>query len=92
MTLAQITDLVTVTDLDGNIKYVNDAVCKALGKKRDEILGKKLSVFGEDPSKGATQKEILRKTKKNGEWRGEVINKTKKHNGPARAHRVKIKL
>jgi len=74
LTLNQIQDRVTVTDLDGYITYINDAECRMLGRSREELIGKHISIFGEDPSAGATQQEILEETLQNGNWRGEVTN------------------
>ncbi|MFP4040938.1 MAG: PAS domain S-box protein [Desulfosudaceae bacterium] len=48
LTLNQIQDRITVTDLEGNITYVNDAECAMLGKSREELIGEKVVVYGED--------------------------------------------
>jgi len=74
MVLDQIQDFVTLTDLEGNITYVNDAETRLFNKSRDELLGSHVSIYGEDPSKGATQREILESTLSSGKWRGEVVN------------------
>ncbi len=74
LVLDQITDLVTVTDLEGNITYVNEAETKILKIPKEEMIGRPVSSYGENPEKGATQQEIIEETKKNGSWRGEVIN------------------
>ncbi len=74
MVLDQIQDRVTVTDLNGIITYVNDAESQMLGMKRDEVLGRHVSIYGDDPEAGATQKEIIRETLANGMWQGEVVN------------------
>ncbi len=74
--LDQIQDRVTVTDLSGTIMYINDAEVESLGRSREFILGQKIDIYGEDPERGATQEEILRKTRQNGTWRGEVVNYT----------------
>ncbi|MFP3912452.1 MAG: PAS domain S-box protein [Desulfobacteraceae bacterium] len=74
MTLNQIEDRVTVTDLEGYITYVNEAACRMLGKSREELLGQHVSVYGDDPSTGAPQEEIVQKTLQDGVWRGEVTN------------------
>ncbi len=74
MVLDQIQDLVTVTDADGVITYVNGAVCRMLGRTREELIGLRVSEFGENPQAGATQQEILRETLRTGSWRGEVVN------------------
>ncbi len=74
LTLNQIQDRITVTDLEGNITYVNDAECAMLGKSREELIGENVTVYGEDSRKGATQAEILETTLRQGAWRGEVVN------------------
>ncbi len=72
--LDQIEDRITATDLNGNVIYVNKSVEKTMGKKRADLIGKNVQTFGENPEKGATQKEIVDSTMKNGEWAGEVVN------------------
>ena len=74
--LNQIQDLVTATDLEGNIIYVNEAEVRRLGYDREELMGKPVSVYGQDPSQGATQQEIIETTLESGAWRGEVVNYT----------------
>lgn len=74
MVLDQISDCVTVTDLDGRITYVNEAACRSFQRPRDEMVGLHLSMYGENPARGATQQEIIDQTKRLREWRGEVVN------------------
>lgn len=74
LTLSQIEDRVVVTDLKGNIKYINNAVCRTLGKPPEELLGQNVSIFGEDRSTGSNQENIVSKTLQEGRWRGEVTN------------------
>ena len=76
LVLDQIQDRVTITDLSGVITYVNEAEVASLGYNRDKLIGRNTSVYGEDPEKGARQKDILDKTIENGSWRGEVLNFT----------------
>ena len=76
MLLDSISDQVTATDLEGRITYVNQAECKSVGKSREELVGKLVEVYGEDPNEGATQREIVKTTREKGEWRGEVVNFT----------------
>ncbi len=75
LVLDQISDHVTITDLNGVISYVNDAELRSLGYSRAELIGASVERYGEDPERGATQREILEKTKENGYWRGEVVNR-----------------
>jgi len=77
LVLDQIKDNVIITDLEGNISYVNEATAKMLGRSREEFLGKHTEVLGEDPQEGPTQQEILEKVREKGFWRGEVINYTR---------------
>ncbi len=74
MLLDQIQDMVTATDLDGHITYVNEAECRAFGKPVKELIGKSVVHYGEDPERGATQQEIIDITLAKGRWRGEVVN------------------
>lgn len=72
--LDQISDRVTVTDLDGVITYINKAEEKMMKLTSGDILGKTVKVYGENPQEGATQDEIIEKTLAHGEWRGEIVN------------------
>jgi len=74
MVLDQIQDLITITDLSGNINYLNESQTRMLGYKREDLIGKHVSYFGDDPDQGATQQEIIEKTRTQGVWRGDVIN------------------
>jgi len=74
MLLDHIGDQLTATDMAGRITYVNEAQCRTLKRSRDELLGLTVRDYGEDPGRGATQNEIIRVTREQGEWRGEVVN------------------
>ena len=74
MLLEQIQDMVTATDLEGRITYVNQAECRAFGKTADELVGQHVESYGEDPERGAIQQEIIENTLREGQWRGEVVN------------------
>ncbi len=74
MLLNQIQDLITSTDINGCITYVNGTACQALGKTRDELIGQYVQSFGENPERGATQQEIIDTTLAKGEWRGNIVN------------------
>jgi hypothetical protein len=72
--LDQTSDRVCITNLDGVIRYVNEAECRALKRSRSELVGRHISVVGEDAELGATQQEIVDSTLATGQWRGEVVN------------------
>ncbi len=72
--LGQIEDLVTVADLDGVITYVNDAVCRVLGRARDDLIGQHVSVYGSEPVEGLSQHDLVGLTREEGRWQGELVN------------------
>lgn len=76
LVLDQIQDRVVLTDLGGTIRFINDATVKMLGYKPEELLGKSVNLFGDDPESHTTQREILETTLRDGSWRGEVVNYT----------------
>jgi len=76
LVLNQISDLVTVTDLKGVITYVNDAETKEFGYSREDLIGASVEKYGEDPTCGTTQRQILETTLRDGHWQGEVTNRT----------------
>ena len=78
MLLDQIGDHITATDLEGRIIYVNAAECRTFNRSREELIGQPITIYGEDPTTGATQQEILQTTLESGVWQGEVTNYTKK--------------
>ncbi len=80
MMMDQIQDWVTMTNLEGIITYVNKAQCDALGKRPEDLTGKPIAAFGEDPDAGATQQEIMETTLAEGHWSGEVVNFDNKGN------------
>jgi PAS domain S-box-containing protein len=76
MVLDQIQDHVTVTDLEGKITFVNRAEMTTFRRAESEIVGSSIEIYGEDPARGASQREIVAKTLRDGIWRGEVVNFT----------------
>jgi PAS domain S-box-containing protein len=74
MVLDQVQDQVTVTDLDGVVTYVNQAELKAMQHSREDVLGRHVSSYGDDPLAAASQEEIVRFTRSNGSWSGNVVN------------------
>ena len=76
MILDQISDAVTVTDLDGIISYTNRASAGKLGRSVDELVGRHVEILGHDPGHGASQRQIVAMTLAHGRWQGEVVNFT----------------
>ncbi|WP_129075601.1 bifunctional diguanylate cyclase/phosphodiesterase [Aliarcobacter trophiarum] len=69
-------NIISNSDLKGNITYVNDTFCEVSQYKREEILGKPHNIL-----KGEEDSEIFKdmwKTIKNGNiWRGNIKNRKK---------------
>lgn len=74
LALDHIYDRITITDLDGNIKYVNQAEEQSMGYSKSELLKMNVKQYGDDDSLGIKQEDILRETIKKGFWRGEKKN------------------
>lgn len=74
LVLNQIQDCVTITDLEGNITYVNQAEQQLLKRDAKDLIGHNVESYGEDPERGATQRQIIDHTLTHGKWRGEVVN------------------
>ncbi|MHB8957080.1 MAG: PAS domain S-box protein [Pirellulaceae bacterium] len=75
LVLDQIADRVTVTDLDGRITYVNDAQCLGFGCSRTDLIGQSVMAYGGQPAGGDAQRQIMEATRREGQWRGEVVNR-----------------
>ncbi len=75
-TIASTRDCITVTDLEDNILFANDAFLRTYGYREEEILGQKASVVRSPslPAEAATR--ILPATLEGG-WHGEILNRKK---------------
>ena len=74
LVLDQIQEQVTVTDLAGNVTYVNRTEVEALASPKENRLGRHVSVYGDGPQADATQDEIAEATRRFGAWSGKVVN------------------
>jgi PAS domain S-box-containing protein len=62
---------VTITDLDGNILYINNADLKMHGYSRDEVIGKNVKIFAPPEEWEPMDREEIRKMKR---WSRDSIN------------------
>ena len=74
MVLDQIQDMVTVTDLDGVITYVNDAEVARMGYSKEDLIGRNVRIYGANTDPDGSQQEIIHQTRRQGHWRGQVVN------------------
>ncbi|MBN2663297.1 MAG: PAS domain S-box protein [Bacteroidales bacterium] len=66
-----------ITDLKGNIEYVNKAFTQVMGYTFDEVKNKNASILKSGRVKPETYKKMWDSIEKGLVWRGEIINKRK---------------
>lgn len=68
---------IVITDINGNIEYINPKFCEVTGYSRDELIGKNPRVLSSG-EKGRDEYKLLWDTILAGnEWKGELHNKKK---------------
>ncbi|MCL5028931.1 MAG: PAS domain S-box protein [Bacteroidetes bacterium] len=72
--LESINECVSITDLDDNLTFVNNAFCKIYGYGRENLIGQNISIVRSENNHSEVIKEILPKTFDGG-WQGELLNK-----------------
>lgn len=69
--------LLSVSDLKGNIIYVNDRFCKASKYTSDELIGKPLSIIRHPEMPTFLFKEMWNRIGRGETWQGEIKNRAK---------------
>ncbi len=69
--------IVSITDLNGNITYVNDKFCEISGYSQQELFGKTHSVIKAGCHKREFFQNLWSTITSGSIWRGEIKNKTK---------------
>lgn len=69
-------ECVSITDLENQLLFVNEAMLKTYGYDEGELIGKNASIFRSESNDGVAMSEIIRETIRGG-WQGEVNNKRK---------------
>jgi PAS domain S-box-containing protein len=75
--IEQAAEGVVVTDIDGEIQYVNPAFSAMTGYSREEALGKKTSILKSGKQDAAFYATMWATLRAGQVWRGEVINRRK---------------
>ena len=70
-------DGMLITDLQGVITTVNSAFIEMFGYSREEVIGKKTSMLRSSFSTQEFYEKMWRSLSICGEWKGEIINRTK---------------
>ncbi|BAQ66693.1 EAL domain-containing protein [Geminocystis sp. NIES-3709] len=68
---------IIITDINGNIEYVNPKFEEVSGYKEEEILGKNPRILRSDHSSESDYKNLWQTITKGKEWQGEFHNKKK---------------
>ncbi len=74
--LESIGECVTITDLENNIIFVNNAFCTVYGYADHEIIGQNITVLRDQENGDLLWKKILSDTIQ-GTWNGELLNRRK---------------
>ena len=75
-TLRSVRDCISITDLEENLIFVNDAFLQTYGYREEDILGRNIAVVRASREGTATAGGILPGTREGG-WHGEVLNRRK---------------
>jgi len=68
---------IVITDIDGNIEYVNTMFTKVTGYSKEEALGKNPRILKSDETPQATYEAMWAHLNRGDIWRGELINRRK---------------
>jgi hypothetical protein len=68
---------IIITDIDGNIEYVNPRICEITGYSQEELLGKNPRIFQSGSTSHESYLQLWDTIGSGGEWRGEFQNKKK---------------
>ena len=76
--IEQSSEGIAISDLEGNLQYLNNAFAKKHGYTPDELVGKNLSIFHATQQMPSVE-DANRQTKKTGEFKGEIWHQ--RHDG-----------
>lgn len=74
-TLDQISDHVTVSDLHGQIHYINETQCRTFGIEKNIFPAKTMDVFSTGNIEDKVIAKSMEETMKHGYWEGEILNR-----------------
>ncbi|XQW85247.1 methyl-accepting chemotaxis protein [Thalassotalea piscium] len=69
--------LISTTDLNGNITYTNDNFCRIAGYSREELLGQPHNMVRHPEMPRAAFNDMWQKLKRGDSWRGLIMNRCK---------------
>jgi len=75
--IEQADEIITVTDVEGRIGYVNPAFSVVTGYSREEALGQKMSILKSGKVKALVYRELWATITRGRVWKGHFVNKRK---------------
>jgi len=75
--IGQISEGILITDANGTIEYVNDALAQITGYECEELLGQKPSILRSGHHDDAFYDDLWKKIASGDVWRGTVVNRRK---------------
>ena len=69
--------IVSITDRNGNITYVNDRFCKISGYSSDELLGRNHNIVRSDEHSTEFYQDLWQTISTGNVWQGEICNRCK---------------
>ena len=77
LAVEQSPESVVITNLKGEIEYVNQAFIRATGYERDEVIGKNPRILKSGKTPVAAFNDLWSTVAKGGSWKGELYNRRK---------------
>lgn len=77
LVVEQSPNAIVITDVEGNIEYINSSFTRITGYESGEVTGQSHSSIKSDKTNGAVYDEILEKVRNGGRWSGELQNRKK---------------
>ena len=77
MAVEQGAESIVITDVEGNIEYVNAAACATTGYDRSELMGRNPRFMHEADGAMTTYRQMWVELREGQTWRGQLINRRK---------------
>ena len=77
MSIEQSPSTIVITDVDGNIEYVNPKFCEITGYSTEEAIGQNPRILSSGKIAVEVYQEMWNTIKSGEVWRGELLNKKK---------------
>ncbi len=75
--IEQSQDTVVITDIKGNIEYINNSFCNITGYTKQDVIGKNTRLLKSGEHDEAIYKELWNTLTNKNIWKGRIINKKK---------------